>query len=96
MDDKAMDARLSRIEMNLDKLAEAFVNLARVETRMDASDKRLSAFEAQQIDLTDRIVRVEQNVSRNGYSLRFAERLFWIIAAPVATTAVAYFSGAFQ
>jgi hypothetical protein len=91
-EDRAINARLSRIESSLDKLAEAFVSLARVETRMEATDKRMDALAIQQGKDTSRIGAMENTVGSNGQSLRFAERLFWIIAS----ASVAYFfAGAF-
>lgn len=80
------DSRLERIEKKLDEVGQAIVALARMEERMITLFKRMDALDAEQSNHNRRIQLVESKVGNNGQMLRFAERLFWIIA----TAAVGY------
>lgn len=73
------DARLSRIEVKLDKLAEAVVSLARMEERMITLFKRMDAYEDRQSDLEVRIIEVEKiNVGR-GAIYRIVDKATWLV-----------------
>jgi hypothetical protein len=73
------DARLSRIEVKLDKLAEAVVSLARMEERMITLFKRMDAYEDRQSDLEVRVIEVEKiNVGR-GAIYRIVDKATWLI-----------------
>lgn len=74
------DTRLERIEKKLDEVGQAIVALARMEERMITLFKRMDTLDAEQADHGRRIQLVENRVGNNGQALRFAERLFWIIA----------------
>jgi len=74
------DSRLERIEKKLDEVGQAIVLLARMEERMVTLFKRMDTFDAGQDAHNVRISAVENKVGNNGQALRFAERLFWIIA----------------
>lgn len=80
------DARLERIEKKLDEVGQAIVLLARMEERMVTLFKRMDTFDTEQASHNTRIAAIEGKVGNNGQMLRFAERLFWIIA----TAAVGY------
>lgn len=80
------DARLERIEKKLDEVGQAIVALARMEERMITLFKRMDGLDQEQTQHGRRIALVENKVGSNGQSLRFAERVFWI----VITAAVAY------
>ena len=75
------DDRLDRIEKKLDTMAEAIVSLARMEERMVTLFKRMDSYDTEQSDLEKRISEIEKSVGTNGQTLRFAERLFWIVTA---------------
>jgi hypothetical protein len=81
------DARLARIEAKLDQMGEAIVALARVEERMVTLFNRLDAVDADRAAQGKRLVAVEQKTGNNGQSLRFAERVFWIVVAAGITYA---------
>ena len=74
------DHRLERIENKLDEVGKAIVALARMEERMITLFKRMDSLDAEQNAHSRRLTLVENRVGSNGQSLRFAERLFWIIA----------------
>ena len=82
------DQRLERIEKKLDQMSEAIVSLARMEERMITLFKRMDVYDDRQEDLQERVHTLEKRQGVNGQTLRFAERLFWIIAA----AAVSYIS----
>jgi predicted nuclease with TOPRIM domain len=85
------DQRLSRIETKLDKLSEAVVQLARMEERLITLFNRMNKYEEKQEELEDRVEDIAGNVSTNGQTLRFAERVFWIIATGAISTLFWYF-----
>ena len=80
------DARLERIEKKLDQVGDAIVALARMEERMITLFRRMDTLDADQAAQGRRLTLVESRVGNNGQALRFAERVFWI----VATSGVGY------
>ena len=74
------DHRLERIENKLDEVGKAIVALARMEERMITLFKRMDTLDAEQTAHGRRLTLVESKVGNNGQALRFAERLFWIVA----------------
>jgi hypothetical protein len=73
------DARLERIEKKLDEMGEAIVALARMEERMVSLFKKMDAYDDNQVRTNERIERLEKVQGVNGQTLRFAERVFWIV-----------------
>ena len=84
------ESRLHRIENKLDKLAEAVVSLARMEERMVTLFNRMERYEGRQEGLELRIDEVEDTNIKNGATLRFAERVFWIVATAAVSTGFWY------
>ena len=80
------EQRLERIETKLDEVGKAIVMLARMEERMVTLFNRMDNLDGEQTKQADRLRIVEGRAGNNGQMLRFAERLFWI----VATAAVGY------
>jgi len=74
------DHRLERIENKLDEVGKAIVALARMEERMITLFKRMDTLDVEQSHQGRRLTLVESRVGSNGQALRFAERLFWIVA----------------
>ena len=79
------DARLTRIESKLDQMGEAIVALARVEERLVTLFSRLDVIDKDRVAQGARLLVVENNSGSNGQSLRFAERIFWIVVAAAVT-----------
>lgn len=75
------EARLERIEKKLDEVGVAIVALARMEERMITLFKRMDRLDQEQGQHGQRITLVENRVGSNGQSLRFAERVFWIVVS---------------
>lgn len=84
------EQRLSRIEEKLDKLSEAVVSLARIEERMVTLFNRMNKYEDQQGVLDEKIDKVSEKVTKNGQTLRFAERIFWVIVTAAISTGFWY------
>jgi hypothetical protein len=84
------EGRLHRIEDKLDKLAEAVVSLARMEERMVTLFNRMERYEGRQEGLELRIDEVESTIIKNGATLRFAERVFWVVVTAAISTGFWY------
>lgn len=89
----ADDTRLERIEKKLDEVGQAIVALARMEERMITLFRRMDTLDATQDDHAKRLRAVEDKSGNNGQALRFAERVFWIIATAGVAAAFAYLRG---
>jgi len=85
--DPTNEKRLDRIEQKLDKMADAIVSLARMEERMTSLFRRMDTYDEDQRDLLDRVEAVERSTGSNGQTLRFVERLFWIVVSGAVATA---------
>ena len=70
---------LKRIEDKVDKLAEAVVELARIEERMVSIFKRLDGFEGVFNKFDIRIDEMEKQAIARGQKIAFAERIFWMV-----------------
>jgi len=81
------EPRLSRIETKLDKLADAVVALARMEERMISLFSRMEKYEGRQTHLEGEI----DDIKDIAYSVKFAERVFWIVLTGAIGTAFWYF-----
>lgn len=88
------ESRLERIEKKLDNMAEAIVSLARMEERMLTLFKRMDKLDDAQSEQDKRIQKMERSIGTNGQAVRFAERLFWIIATGMVSYAFYLITGA--
>lgn len=82
------EKRLERIEKKLDEMSEAIVSLARMEERMITLFKRMDSYDDEQTRLSDRLSKVEKVSGADGVTLRFLERIFWIVATAGITAYV--------
>ena len=71
--------RLHRIELKLDKLAEAVVQLARMEERLVTLFNRMDSWETRQIKLESRVDDLKSEVRTNKSAVMFGEILFWVV-----------------
>jgi hypothetical protein len=81
------DQRLERIEKKLDQMQEAIIAMAKMEERMITLFKRMDTLDQEQANQGRRLQLIENKVGSNGQTLRFAERVFWIVLAAVVTYA---------
>lgn len=82
------EKRLERIEKKLDEMSEAIVSLARMEERMVTLFKRMDSYDDAQDKLADRVSKIEKVSGADGVTLRFLERIFWIVATAGITAYV--------
>ena len=87
------DDRLNRIEVKLDKLAEAIVSLARMEERMITLFKRMETYEEKQAEVTDRVATIERTSEGRNHVVRMADKLFWILITAAVGASFVYFRG---
>lgn len=85
------DTRLERIEKHVDEVRQAIVTLVRMEERMVTLFKRMETYDLAQAELSTRVNKLERSVGTNGQTLRFAERVFWIVVS--AGVAYAFANG---
>jgi hypothetical protein len=82
------ETRLERIEKKLDEMSKAIISLARMEERMVTLFKRMDAYDDQQDKLSERLTKVEKVSGADGVTLRFLERIFWIVVTAGVTAYV--------
>jgi len=82
------ETRLERIETKLDQMSEAIVSLARMEERMVTLFKRMDNYDGQQEKMDDRVSKIEKLSGADGVTLKFLERIFWIVATATITAYV--------
>ena len=74
------DDRLHRIEEKVDKLADAVVEMARMEERHVTVFKRMDDMGGMLKKMDDRLDDMERQAIVRGQKIAFAERIFWMIA----------------
>lgn len=84
----ADEKRLERIEQKLDDMSKAIVSLARMEERMVTLFKRMDSYDDAQDKLSDRVSKIEKVSGADGVTLRFLERIFWIVVTAAVTAYV--------
>lgn len=73
------DDRLHRIEEKVDKLADAVVEMARMEERLVTVFKRMDDMGGMLKKMDDRLDDMERQAIVRGQKIAFAERIFWMI-----------------
>lgn len=73
------DDRLDRIEEKVDKLADAMVEMARMEERLITVFKRMDDMGGVLKKMDDRLDDMERQAIVRGQKIAFAERIFWMI-----------------
>lgn len=73
------DARLTRMEAKLDRLADAMTSLVRVEERITTIFSRLNTIDTSAMEMGRRVMTLEKTSEGRGHAIRFAERVFWIV-----------------
>ena len=81
----ADDQRLERIEKKLDEVGQAIISIARMEEKMLTVFKRIEDHATRITRVEDDVSDIEKKMGINGQTLRFAERIFWIVAAAGVT-----------
>ena len=81
------DQRLERIEKKLDEMGQAIISIARMEEKMLTVFKRIEDHATRITRVEDDVADIEKKMGVNGQTLRFAERVFWIVVAAGITYA---------
>jgi chromosome segregation ATPase len=76
----------ARIEAKIDKLADAVVQLARMEERMITLFTRMDKYEERQEKLEDKVEGIASDLQNSDSKVRFAERVFWIVITAAVST----------
>jgi len=84
-----LDKRLGRMELKLDKLADAMVAMARAEEKLDALKNEHDKMYERVNRLSTKLDDVESGVNENSNTVKVINKLFWvaIIAASGAIAA---------
>jgi len=85
-----MDDRLHRIEEKVDKLADAVVEMARMEERLITVFKRMDDMGAMLKKMDDRMDSLEKAAIAREQKIAFAERIFWMICTGAVGLAFVY------
>jgi uncharacterized coiled-coil DUF342 family protein len=76
----------ARIEAKIDKLADAVVQLARMEERMITLFTRMDKYEERQDKLEEKVEGIASDLQSNDSKVRFAERVFWIVVTAAVSS----------
>ena len=78
--------RLNRIEQKVDKIAEAMVEMARFEQKLDNYEKYRDESWARMNRFSEKLDSIEKKVDENAHTVGLINKLFWV--------AIVAFSGA--
>ena len=84
------DDLLDRIEGKVDKLADAIIQMARMEEHLVSVFKRMDNTEATLKKLDNRLDDIERQAISRGQKIAFAERIFWMICTGAVGLAFVY------
>ena len=88
MADETTKARLERIEVKMDKMADALISLARFEEKMEAYNKYREDSWNRMNKFSEKLDIIEKKCDENANTVGVINKLFWIFTA-VAASAVA-------
>lgn len=88
------DKRFDRLEIKIDKLSEAIVNMARIEERMITLFKRMDTYDSLRVADTARIAELERVTIGRGAYFRLFDRLSSAIVGASVALVVTWLSGA--
>jgi len=80
--------RLDKLDIKIDKLADAIVAIARIEERVTTVLKQNDRFIMRMDRLENRVETVEQKAIANSKGINMFERLFWIGVSAIASIIV--------
>jgi len=69
-------------------MSQVIISIARMEEKMMTVFKRIEDHNTRITRVEDNVSHVEKKMGVNGQTLRFAERVFWILVAAVVTFAL--------
>jgi hypothetical protein len=80
--------RLDRIELKIDKLAEAIISLARAEEKLVQLENDKKFLMEKMVKFEERLLQLERNTSDTVSSLSFISRFFWIGMSAIGATVI--------
>ena len=80
--------RLDRIELKIDKLAEAIISLARAEEKLLQLENDKRFLMEKMVKFEERLLVVERNTSETVSGLSFITRFFWIGMSAIGATVI--------
>lgn len=81
------DQRFDRLEQKIDKLTDAVTKIVRVEEQLISNNKRVDRLEVRVDKNENDIDNVAKIVRDNAGVAKFGERMFWIVATGLISTA---------
>lgn len=70
--------RLNRIEEKIDKMAEAIIQMARFEEKLDNYEKYRDESWARMNRFSEKLDRIEKKVDDNAHTVGLINKLFWV------------------
>jgi oligoendopeptidase F len=70
--------RLNRIEEKIDKMAEAIIQMARFEAKLDNYEKYRDESWARMNRFSEKLDRIEKKVDDNAHTVGLINKLFWV------------------
>lgn len=80
-----MDEWQQRMELKIDRLSEAVIQLARIEERMSVVLSRMEAYERRQEKLDDRVSAIETTITERGPVIAAVSKIFWAVMGVLAS-----------
>ena len=71
--------RLNRIEEKIDKMSEAIVHMARLETKIDNYEKYRDESWSRMNRFSEKLDRIEKTVDDNHRTVSTINKLFWVV-----------------
>lgn len=90
IDDRYHDARLTRIEEKIDKLAETVVAIARAEEKLVNIENDNAAFAGRLSKVEEKVDMISRKVDQNLVGIGIANKIFWIVVTAVISSTVVY------
>ena len=78
------DARLDRIEEKIDKMSEAIIQMARLETKIDNYEKYREESWKRMNKFSEKLDSIEKTVDDNHRTVSTINKLFWIVLIAAA------------
>jgi septal ring factor EnvC (AmiA/AmiB activator) len=79
----SVESRFDRLEVKLDKLADAIATIARVEEKIIASNEHLRKAEKRIEKTQTDVDNLYEIVRKNSMIVKFIDKIFWLIITPI-------------
>ena len=79
----SVESRFDRLEVKLDKLADAIAAIARVEEKIISSNDQLAKAEKRIEKTQTDVDNLYEIVRKNSMIVKFIDKIFWLIITPI-------------